>query len=426
MKSARAAYLFVVITLLIGGLFLAFLRSGDRYQQPAQTAGGRFELLDVTLRGEPFRSGSPLQQLFKDAIPNHGLSFGEFQLRKPEEFTEWQDAPLTVWLRYRGTEIRQRITPPIFGARVLAENSRGRQIENSLPSVRRSSSNEVIISVPLVAFPRDEDKIIVRFSPPQTNEASREWINFEIDNPFQREPARLVPQSLPRTNIVDGERIVLNDLSINPVVCDFELPGEGWLVPQCSIEDPEGNKLHASSARWKTSLPLKLQRGFALSLETNLPWRVEATFVRATNFAPADLRTLRLTAGGAEIALTNRSGEVSKCRLSEDALRIEGTAGDPPPQWIVTTATNLDTGRALKFFMDAQWTGVTGGAWSKYWALEGVATNVTVQLADPKTLYSEWCVDPSGARRTGTWVINAQNPSRHPLPQPLGKSTAPK
>jgi hypothetical protein len=271
-RNTRAAYTIVVLVILSAGGFLLLWRPSERRIQQVNSRHGAFRVIDVTRRGEPFRSGSPLERVLRVVLPNQGLSVGDFQLRKPVEFAQWQDAPLTVWLLYRGTNIRQGVTPPLFGSRVVAENSAGRQIENPLPLIRGRLSNELLISVPLFAFPRDQKTIHVRFSPPAESEMSREWINFEINNPFRNKPERWVRQGLPATNVVEGEQVVLRQMSINPVICDFELPGAGWHVSHCSIRDPEGNAYQASSTRRNSKSPHELQRGFAYSLETNMPW----------------------------------------------------------------------------------------------------------------------------------------------------------
>jgi hypothetical protein len=100
------------------------------------------------------------------------------------------------------------------------------------------------------------------------------------------------------------------------------------------------------------------------------------------------------------VTLTNRNEQVTECRFTESSLSLVGEAGDPPPQWIVAAATNLDTGQKLKFFMDGQWSGITGGPQSKNWPLDEMPTKVIVQFADPKTFTAAWYVDPSVAPRS--------------------------
>ena len=417
----RANYFWLAaILIVLGGAFFNARKAIHR-RQSAEMASGEFELLEVTRRGEPFRAGSSLERLLDKVIPAGGVAIGPVQLRKPEQFTPWEDAPLVAWLLYRGTNIGRRGTSPFFGARVVAENSAGRQIENPLPLVVRARSNEVLISLPLVAFPRDESRIRLRFSPPATNETSREWVSFGIDNPLPVALARWAPEPLPKTNIVEHESAVLERLTVHPVVCQFKLPGPGWIVPQCSIQDAEGNVFRSSTSSWNQNVPEVISRSFTYTLETNLPWRIEATFLRATNFAPSDLRIVRLAANAAPVAITNRLGLVCDCLFDGRALSIFGRANDGPPTWLVVTATNRDSGRALKLEMDAQSSGITGRPIGKFWTpIEINCTNIVLQLADPKGFTTEWFVDPSHAARTPERLIPfTMRPIAPQLPPPL-------
>jgi hypothetical protein len=295
--------------------------------------------------------------------------------------------------------IRQGILPPLFGSRVLAENSAGRQIENPLPSIRRALSNELLISIPLFAFPRDEPQIRVRFSPPVTNESAREWITFTIENPYPATPKNWSVEPLPKTNVVRDEMVILKDLKINPVSCEFELPGPGWTISHCSIQDTDGNLFSSSGRHWNQNVPKVLWCDFSYSLETNSPWSIEATFVRATNFTTGDKRNVRLSLNVRGATITNRIGQVSDLLFNDTSIDIAGKPGDGPPQWIITAAANLDNGHPIEFVMGANWIGVTGGPMVKSWPIDDQCTNLMVQFADPKSFTANWHVDPSQPSR---------------------------
>lgn len=360
---------------------------------------GSFDLIEVTRRGEPFRKGSSVERLLGNRIPAGGVAIGGLQLRRPELITPWEDSPLTVWLLYRGTTIRSGVLPPLFGSRVLAENSTGRQIENPLPSIHLAAPNESLISIPLFAFPRDEHEIRLRFSPPATNEAAREWLTFKIENPYPSSPKSWPTEQLPKTNVVHGETVVLRNLKIDPVKCEFELPGPGWTISHCSIQDSEGNLFQSSGRHWNSNLPALLWCDFTYTLETNRPWSVEATFVRATNFATSDKRTVRLAQNVHGAAITNQIRQVSDFFFDGTSINLAGKPGEGPPQWIITAATNVDNGFPIRFFMDAVWFGITGGSITKSWPLEGQCTNLIIEIADPKTFTANWYVDPSRISR---------------------------
>ena len=393
MKIGTSTSYLLAIVLLALGWALFSRHNSARLRQSIQVSGEGFELIAVTHRGEPFRKGTLLECLLEPLIPTGGVGAGGFQLRKPEQFNEWADSPLTAWLVYRGTNIQPGLTPPLFGARVVAANSSGRSIENPLPSVRRAQSNELLISVPLFAFPRDQDRIRLHFSPPAKDEADRKWATFEIKNPFREAPAVWTPEQLPKPKVTAGETVILQSLTVDPVACRFQPPGPGWDVPHCSIQDPEGNLFQSSLKSWNSKEP-EIKRGFTWTLETNQPWRIQATFVRTTNFAAADMRTLRLAANAPETTLTNSSGQVCSCTFEGGSIRVAGKAGNGPPYWIITAATNVASGRPLEFFMIDVWSGVTGGSISKFWPLRDGCTNVVIEFADPKVVTAEWYVAP--------------------------------
>jgi hypothetical protein len=199
-------------------------------------------------------------------------------------------------------------------------------------------------------------------------------------------------------------------------MCDFQLPSAGWTISHCTIEDPEGNVFKCAGTRWRTNRLAEISKVSIWGLETNHPWRVKARLVNTNKVSPLG-PSLVFGAQGQSFLLTNKLGQVSTCEFHGTSISIAGREGDGAPLWIIVGATNVDTGRPLRFFAGEFWSGLTGGSMRKLWPVEDDAAKVAIHLADPESFVAEWIVDPAGAPRTRAWVD--LNPPRGPLPPPL-------
>lgn len=398
-KWKRVGIVLVIAAVVVmAAVSVLFFRRGAS-ETRTQSSLGEFELLEVTAAGEVFREGSWFQHTFEEMIPRAGVRIGDMKIRGPEEHKGWGNAPLTAWVRYRGTKIQAGATPVLIGSRVVAVDSAGKEFENGPAYVRRGGTNspgEMLISIPITWFPKGEE-FLLRFSPRPDRGREREWVEFEIKNPGLQSAWGL--DSLPQTNQVDGEEVVLREVTVKPAALAFEMP-LSFSVVRCVIEDPHGNQFTPSRTQTRSKLGgFRYYRpSFRQALAATQSWRIELT-LRHWNFAPEDYRVVQLSADSAPRSITNEAGEVFRCAFDGWALSVTGPAekGRSGPGWKVTGATNLATGEPLEISGFASGRRIVGKPELRNWEpIERPCSNIVVRLVYPEELKAEFFLKAGG------------------------------
>ena len=410
---ARLILLFVVLALSVA--FILVAAGPQRIQFSPETS---LEFLGVTIGTNAFIYGNSLEKILGDRIPAKGLNLGPFKLRRPGRYVVDTDgAPLAARILIRGPREH-------FGewfsrdSKVITANSSGRQLENPNPLPSLSNSNEMLLTVPLFAFPRDEREVRLRLSPSRNGSAERRWIEFRFPNPFRQPPAEWKPTPLPITNVAGGGQFILHQQLSNPTRLIFLLPSKGWRLAECKIHDPEGNlyrsrRLDNAVSDFKTVMP------FTHSFERDRIWKVTASFVAASvntnQFGPRydvaqidsdqDLRFH--IAANTELALTNRTGTTYSCTFDGQNLAIRNATNHAEQTPFIILSATDDLRRDVNFVSNFDYLRPPrrppGG---QTWQIGGTpilpiqlqqhrVTNISVYLVAPKTVETVFYIDPA-------------------------------
>jgi hypothetical protein len=399
--SFRKLQLAIIISLLLGvGLVVSLFTRARPVTYPD---GLSIQLLGVSIGTNNFIHGSPVEKLMNKfhLIPPAGLSFAGFTLRQPRAlFAMDEDADLAAWILVRGAAV-----PPVTyywdGVHVVAANRSGRSFENPPPRPFSSSSNEVIMSVPFRAFPRDGASFLLRLQPPPVGnlpawkkDAVREWAEFEIPNPKFKKSERWERAALPVTNRAGGMEFVLTGISTSPKAqVHFRSSTRDWSIQEARIVDEEGN-----SSSWnRISYPEnEFVVEFDYGLEANRVWKIETKFIGLRDFPPrvekefpaADLSRVEVNSSGPEVPFKDVTGTVYHCRFNGRELSIRREAGFDRPYLLLVRATQ--DGKPINFEGGSAWSGRRFGPKSQQWWLPGTsqtgATNLSLQFYSPKVV----------------------------------------
>jgi hypothetical protein len=361
----------------------------------------------VTTGTNSLNYGSPLETLLGDRIPAKGLDLGPFQVRRPVRLTTFPEADAVAWvaLRHNGSNMVSGFYWD--GSVVIMSNRHGRSVE--IPTARpyHSTSNETVFQIPLRAFPRDDERMILLLSPP-TEKGERRWVEFEFDNPFHPAP-KLFQRSEPKTTHSEGGfEFVLSKVKAKELV--FSMADTNWTVVNCRISDDEGN-----FTTWSRTMgPHRGEReaavGFDHELETNRWWRIEATFLRAPHWMQArenaglwpqeERRLIRIGQSADSVTSTNASGGVFRWRYLAGQIQLTREDAPTRPHWIVLAATN-EAGSKLTVPGGSAWTRHgPNGPEAQMWSL-GPGTEFDLEVVCPREVHGEFFIRGTGSPAAG-------------------------
>jgi hypothetical protein len=392
----RALALFAALFTAAVLALLVLLRTAQTREIP--NGGGRsVEWIGVTTGTNRLRYGNPFQKVLGYFVPSGGVAIAGLYFPSPEILTSFDDVDGTAWLTVHGTGV----SPQGFnyyweGSEVITSNRTGRWFSLTPPQPFRTDSNQVVMSIPLPAFPRDQKTVILKLSPPVERGMKRRWIDFEFQNPFSSPGPVWTAPSTPITNRMGGSQFVLTSAAANKIT--FKVPADDWWISDCRIADNEGNKFGFSGAEWPKEGTAKIR--FSYWLELNRVWRVQATFVkdgarkrREVKFAKEERRTVRLGPNVPEVTLTNGAGELFLCRLTNNALQVHNPQGVGRPYWVVLSATN-ENSEAIAIARASAWMSGHGGSEIQVWHLPKTCTVLNLELACPPVLTGVFMVMP--------------------------------
>ena len=391
--------LWLLPILLIVGLLSVFFRRNSLSRGIPIGNAMTVEFLGVTAGSNNLRHGSFLERLLGDEIPARGLRVGPLILRRPMTLRNAGDAAASAWLVVRGAGPAPRGFSYYWeGSDAVISNRSGRQF--SIPTAQpfHIDAKQVVLRVPLVAFPRDGKTVFLRLSPPAEPGAVRQCLEFEFENPLQTSAPKWNASPAPVTNKVGDLQFILTSAAPNKIM--FALPSADWSISDCRMFDNEGNSFGWSRTEGPRDLQTKVW--FDHWLEVNRSWRVRATFIRGVlagrpiaQIPTSECRVARLTRSAPEISLTNTTGEVFSCRVVRDELHFRNETGNVTPYWIILSATNQDNERID--VSSVGWTG-TGGASApqeQVWSLPKPCSALDLQLACPLAISREFLVNPA-------------------------------
>lgn len=397
------------VALLLVATILFLIPLSNRRDRLTLPDGRTVQWLGLTEGTNAFVDGNLIQKFLGDRIPAKGLNLGFTTLTRPRRFESHQATGHTAWFRISGEN------PPSFGAlspewhgfKVSFRNSGGRDLEIPHPMPYTSSTTNALFSIPMTAYPRDEAEVTLRVGTPPDGKMPSHWAEFEFKTPGQvTDLPKWTPQPLPATNHVEGIPIVLRSASESSAQLIISLPSPEWSIPECVISDQEGNRYS-----WKSSTqpaPPKTESliTFPDSFGVGRPWKVQMKIAHARGFTqersqpiplrefPAELRRrLTLSAGAPPVFITNAMGETFSCWIHSQQLNIRGTT-PLRPYWAVISASNGTKELELN-----------GYGWQNPWSKQPLgqqifflpedATNLTVELASPQVLSTEFYFQPA-------------------------------
>ena len=402
----RIPVLFCVFALLLTVAFLLARRG--RHRVVTLPDGLSIEFLGVTVGTNRLPYGSPLQRILANHIPQ-GLKLGPWTIPPPTFLSRWDETDAHAWLVVRGLNRLSRRN--WFDSKVVTSNRFSRQI--SIPTLAASfspnaSMNEVVLDVPLVAFPRNDHTAILRFSPP-TKKEERLWIEFPFRNPLFTAGSAWTPPPPPVTNRFDGQEFILSSASdsrdqriaraVGTGHVVLTLPSSDWQIPYCRLFDNEGNSARKSWIEGPRNG--KVTVWFDHSLETNRPWRVEATFARGFGpprpdrlYSPEQLRTAHLTAAQ-PATLTNNAGEVFTLKIDARNLFIESPDRLAIPCWAILSAKD-ENNIPLYLSQSSEWESIHpgSGALTQTAHLDRPCSSIDLRLACPPSFTTQFFVFP--------------------------------
>ncbi len=371
--------------------------------------GLQIRWMGITTGTNGFEYGSPGERFLNTLklIPAKGLTFGGLKFQRPRQLTPFDnDAAVTAWIH-----VRLPVGGPLYdfgyywtGARVIAENGT-RKIENAAPRPYVTSRDEVVLAIPLRAFPRDSAKVHLRILPPpgnsndppwKTNRVEERWTDFQFRNPDFREHARWPRQEAPVTNQVQDISVVLTSAAVGlESWVRFQLSEPGWYLAECRVRDDEGNL-----SLWNGTMQPGTNQAavrFNFPLETNRVWKVEPVFVRLKEypgsrpqeFRTGDLRTVELRAAAPEVEMIDEQQTKYLCHFDGREIRVRRESGDDRPHLFIKSA--VEAGKAVSF-EGGYWSGRTFGPKVQIWSTTAKATNVTVTFVCPKVVRMEFYV----------------------------------
>ena len=439
----RARLLILLALLALSVVLVIVVTKPQRIHLSAETS---VEFLGVTVGTNAFIHGNLLEKILGDRIPAKGLTLGPFNLRRPRTYTvNTDDAPLAARILIRGPleQLEQWFTRDLT---VIAANSAGRELENPPPvpfSTFPGASNEMLLTVPLFAFPRDERNVRLRLTLLRRRSAERRSLQFKFPNPFPRPPpAQWQPATLPITNVAADAQFILQQFS-DPTRLTFLLP-KGWRPTECKIEDSEGNFHRArlpeayisdsqtgsaliAAARADQQMPdgyvtsTKTVVPFRHSLERDRVWKITATFVAASiNAIPAGPRydVARIDSGhdlrfqipvNTKLTLTNSAGATYTCTFYGDTLSIMNATNNTEKTHFVILSATDDLHRDVNFTFGPEnfrRPGFAVPAGGQTWRIAGTpnfpirvqpytTTNLSLYLVVPKTVETVFYIHPT-------------------------------
>jgi hypothetical protein len=407
----RGRLIFLLVALLAIS-FLVLLRSRSR-EARKRTAVGEFELLQVTVAGQVFREGSWFERLFEKLIPPSGLQLAQLQLRRPIRYPDPKEAPIMVWLLYRGTNFLRPVGPHLVQSQVIVKDSSGKQFSNPLPFVRRSTwtanpaakfsaANEMLISLPIASFPTDQDHFSLSFSLAPITGTEQDWVEFKITNPLPPRPRISISHLSPQTNLVDGQTIILRAIGLQPARFEFQLPAPNWSVDNCTLQDGKGNEFipSAEKSHDSTSPPEAIyQCHFNQWPEADQNWRINLTLVHRSDLPLEGRRVVHLSSHGGAQTVTNQAGQVFTCRFDGYTLSITGAVETALSRlgWRVIGATNEISGEPLPIgrFAPSLPTPPMSQTWRP---LQTACSNVVLHLAYPRRLATQFHLNSTDGR----------------------------
>jgi hypothetical protein len=407
MRRFRKLQALVLLAALVGGvaLFAVFARS----RPVVYPDGLSLQWIGAAVGTNTLEYGNPLEKLLHKAklIPRQGLRFAGITLRQPQIlWPKDQDADLTGWISVRRPAPFPYTSGYYWdGSRLVAANNSGRAIENAPLRPWRWTSNELIMCVPLKAFPRDEKILRVLIRPPPDTESlkmtNRAWAEFEFANPLRRAPDHWTPTILPATNQIGDLSVTLLSLSTadNSQVHLRLSPATGWQIVEGRITDEEGNTFSHYSTRSDRG---EGWIGFQYALESNRVWKVAIKLVQALNFPfTSDERLPRnkllkvsIKVDGPESRVVDSFGTTYFVSAERNELSVRREVGLDRPYLILVEAT--DEGRPLKVEGGSWWEGSRFIQMKQRWTFPNSATNITLHFYSPRIVSTEFIAKAGG------------------------------
>jgi hypothetical protein len=399
MHSPRRLRWAIVLLSIVGAVALLILPF--RTQVAEFPNGLTLRFLGVTEGTNLFKDGSPLEKLLGNVIPQTGLRIGSWNLQRPRQAFPRGEADLNAWVlvRQAGLDLNQ-FKYYWEGSKVIATNASGRGFENPPTRPARISSNEVLLTIPLLAFPRDQSSFRLRIRAPNITGEAERWAEFKAPNPFRGTLATWDIRPLPATNLIDGDAFVVLRAQSKPTQIEVQLPSTNWHMPECRIFDQENNSF--SWNRMSGPREGRVVVEFDYGLEGNLPWRMAATFVRSPTvrtdtppgrFPDFEQQQVTIMSAGPEVQFTNQVGSVYHAQFDGRQLGIRPQAGEKRPYFVLLGATN-EQGQAVHFDGGTSWSGRPHGPKRQQWYATKPESRVDLTVACPKSVETEFHFKP--------------------------------
>ena len=171
----------ILVLVVAGGIFIYL----NRPQKVSFANGMTLEWMGTTLGTNMMMEGSMVQKLLARVMPANGITIGGMSLKPPRRLFPVNESDLTCWVLLRGTDLKQSSFGYYWdGSEVSAGNRSGRWFSNPSARPRTFSLDEVVLAIPLYAFPRDEAKVRLRLVVPKRDIQSGGVAEFEFENPF--------------------------------------------------------------------------------------------------------------------------------------------------------------------------------------------------------------------------------------------------
>jgi hypothetical protein len=399
MKKVRRIVVGVTIVVLL--TLILFIQKASWKQTAEFRHGSTLKFMGVTIGTNSFQAGSPLSKLLGNIIPVQGISFGPVRLFRPYPVVPSGEPDLTAWLLVTDARLRPNDIPYYWeGSSVLVTSASGRTFRNPPLQPYLQKTNEWLLGVPLHAFPRDQKNLILRIRPRASVGEAEQWAEFHFENPLLTKPVRWSELALPQTNHIGEISVALLEAKTSPPSLRFLLPSAEWTIAECQIVDEEGNRF--SSNRKYQPGRRTIVGEFDYSLETNRTWKAQTTLVRASMDEgepkpdyPSERQMLITLNSGPDVHVTNQLGEKYIFRFSGGHLYVRPEGQSYRPHLVVLGATN-EIGAALRFHeLTATWAAFPGWPRAQQaWFARAPATNITVLVAFPEIVRTEFCFRP--------------------------------
>lgn len=399
----------VAAALLIFAATLFLLALSHRRDRVTFPNGLTVQWLGLTEGTNQFVDGNLIQKLLGDRIPARGLNLGFITLPPPRKFDSHQATGHVAWFRLSGENPPSygAMAPEWYGFKVSFRNSSGRELEIRDPMYYTSTRTNALFSIPMTAYPRNEPKVTLRVGTPPDEKLPQYWAEFEFKTPGR---ATVLPkwklQSLPATNYVDGIPIILRSASESSARLTISLPSPEWSIPECVISDQEGNSYSWMTIQHPTPPKTESLITFPDTFGTGRPWHLRMRLAHVRGFTkdrshplpmrqfPADVsRRITLSRGAPPVTITNHLGEPFQCVLEDQQIKIKGTTPERPYWALISASDGTNELEPQGYGWQNPWPKQPLGV--QLFFLPENATNLTLELASPQVLSTEFYLQPA-------------------------------